>query len=268
MKLGCCTNMIGTPPDSLGAQYIPLLPLCGYDYIELSVADLMRLDDQGFAFLQNTLQQNGVCCIRCNNFLPAGLKITGPQANPQQLDVYLSAAFARMKRLGVQMVGLGSPGARNVPEGFSHQQAQKQLLQAVQMMEQYARQNGMLLLLEPLNHTECNIMQTIGQALHLMQAAGSDNIKLVVDYYHFRMQNETLATLRSAKDQVYHLHFGMPPQRTYPAERLEEYRAFLDVFGERLDTLCMSVEAFSQSPAEDIARFVKVFAPYQSAKNL
>jgi len=256
--------MIGTAQDALGTQYIPMLPSCGYDYIELAVANVMQLSESGFEALLKTLQETKISCIRCNNFLPASVKITGPQANMQKLDEYLSAAFARMKRLGAQMVGLGSPGARNVPEGFSHQKAQQQLLQAIKRMEQYAKQNQMLLLLEPLNFTESNILQTIGEAQDRLQALGSPHVKLVVDYYHFQMQNESLDALRAAKEQVYHLHFGMPPKRVYPTELLDEYRAFLEVFGERLSTLCMSVEAFSQNPLQDIRRFVQVFAPYQN----
>lgn len=79
MKLGCCTNMIGTAQDALGTQYIPMLPSCGYDYIELAVANVMQLSESGFEALLKTLQETKISCIRCNNFLPASVKITGPR---------------------------------------------------------------------------------------------------------------------------------------------------------------------------------------------
>lgn len=121
-------------------------------------------------------------------------------------------------------------------------------------MEQYAKQNQMLLLLEPLNFTESNILQTIGEAQDMLQALGSPHVKLVVDYYHFQMQNEPLDALRAAKEQVYHLHFGMPPKRVYPTELLDEYRRLFRGFR----------RAFKHPLHERGSVFAKPLAGYQA----
>ena len=56
------------------------------------------------------------------------LRVTGPDIDRDQQTVYVRKAFDRLARLGTQIVVFGSGGARRVPDGFSKDDALKQLV--------------------------------------------------------------------------------------------------------------------------------------------
>ena len=39
MKIGCCINMVAQAPDGIGIERLEALAACGYDYVELPLAN-------------------------------------------------------------------------------------------------------------------------------------------------------------------------------------------------------------------------------------
>ncbi len=101
----------------------------GYDFAEMSVAELLKplQTEQAFLAALAALQDAGLPCPAVNGFVPANLKITGPDVDTPALQSYVATATARAERAGVRIIVFGSGGARRIPDGFDRQAAHTQL---------------------------------------------------------------------------------------------------------------------------------------------
>jgi hypothetical protein len=69
----------------------------GFDYVELGTSEIAALTDAEFEQTIQRIKALGLPVPVTNLFIPANVKITGPQANPQQM-IYIKKAFARLAR--------------------------------------------------------------------------------------------------------------------------------------------------------------------------
>ena len=95
----------------------------GFDYVELGTTEIAALSDEEYEKAVIHIQQVGLPVPVVNLFLPAALKVTGPDTDRDQQMAYVKKAFARLSRLGTEIVVFGSGGARRVPEGFPKEDA-------------------------------------------------------------------------------------------------------------------------------------------------
>src|SRR5207248_659966 len=100
-----------------------------------------------------------------NSLVPASLKITGPTADLDALKKYMTTVLSRAQRLGIKTLVFGSGGARNVPDRFDREKAGKQIEDFVRASADIAAQHGVTLVAEPLNRGECNIINTVAEAM-------------------------------------------------------------------------------------------------------
>jgi sugar phosphate isomerase/epimerase len=157
-----------------------------------------------------------------NLFVPASIKLTGPQIDREQQMSYVKKAFARVSRLGVQLIVFGSGGARQVPDGFSKQEAFQQLVEFCKRIAPEAKARNITIAIEPLRRQECNIINTAAEGLELVKAANHPNIQLMIDFYHLAIEKEDPAIIIKAKDHLRHLHMANPEGRVFPL-KWEEY---------------------------------------------
>src|SRR5215469_17064397 len=114
MRLGCCIS---------GVDQLAPLEGCA-DYCELPVAKALMESDEGFERMAARL--GAVPALACNVFLPATLKVVGPDTDARALAGYVATALARMERLGAGVLVVGSGGARTIPDGFDRERALEQ----------------------------------------------------------------------------------------------------------------------------------------------
>src|SRR5262249_35629958 len=104
MRLGCCIS---------GALQLAPLQGCA-DYCELPVAPALMQSDDAFAQLAAAVAASSVPARACNVFLPGSVKVVGPDVDAAGLQDYVGQALARMERLGVRVLVVGSGGPRSV----------------------------------------------------------------------------------------------------------------------------------------------------------
>ena len=160
--------------------------------------------------LQNA-KQIGLPVPAANTFLPATLKVTGPATDAEQELAYVRKALDRVSKLGVQVVVFGSGGARRVPDGFSKEDAFKQLVAFGKRIAPEARTRGITIAVEPLRKEETNIINSAREGLALVEAIDDANFQLMIDFFHLASEHEDPAIVSRAKD---HLHL-IVPQRFY-----------------------------------------------------
>lgn len=254
MKFGACFNFLAEGKDSVGLPLIKKFADYGYDYLELPLSVVAALSDEEFEKLKSDLKEAGITCEACNGFLPASERVTGDAVDEVSVLNYVEGAFKRANELGVEYVVFGSPGAKSVPEGFSLEAGCKQVVEFCKKFDPIAKKNDIVIVIEPLNKGECNIINTFEEGCQIAQEVNCSNIKVLVDYYHLMLEKEPLKHLeRWGKDYLRHVHFAKVEGRRFP-ERMDEdpgYQPFIEVLKRIGYDDRISIEGFSENLDED-----------------
>jgi sugar phosphate isomerase/epimerase len=236
--------------DGSGAEWIEAVQQAGYDYIELSLAHLSALPEPDFARLKQRLECAAFRCEACNNFFPKTVRLTGREVNPQQVKAYIHHSLNRAAALGVQTVVFGSSGAKNVPPCFPYLEAWQQIIDTLHWAADEARLHGITIAIEPLNHQESNIVNTLSDGIELMRQVNRDEIKVLVDYYHLFMEQENPSILLAAGTNLRHVHIAQTANRVFPLQK----DAALDQFFFTLNAVPYTGRVSVEGVSEDFSR--------------
>jgi sugar phosphate isomerase/epimerase len=188
----------------------------GFDYLEVPAQAIAALSEDEYAALRQRVAALEVPVRAANVFLPGSLKVTGPEADPAKQVEYVRKCLDRLAGLGVRTLVFGSGGARRVPDGFSRDEATKQIVTFGKMAAQEAASRNITIVLEPLRSQESNIVNTAGEGLKIVRAVNHPNFRILVDFYHLAEEKEDPAVLLEAGDLLKHVHVANPAGRVFP----------------------------------------------------
>jgi len=198
LSIGCCAGA----PELAALEAAP-----GLDFVELPVARaLMGVSAAGFDELVSRLDRSPLDARAVNVFLPAALKVVGPDVRPNQLSEYAAAALDRARRLGVEVLVFGSGASRRVPDGYSRERALDQFEGAVRLVDEQARARGVTLAVEPLHSEETNLLNSLAEAASFLRERHLDGVRLIADLWHMECEGEALDVLDGLGDLVAHAH--------------------------------------------------------------
>lgn len=258
MRIGYCTNLINTQADGTGSQFIKKGKEIGFDYVELPLAQMSALNDADYHSLKKTLSDCGFKCEACNNFFPPHMRLTGNDVDYGKIEDYLAKALGKAAELGVNVIVLGSPLSKNIPEGFPRDKAWSQLVELLRLIDPAAGEKGIAIAIEPISKGESNFINTAAEGLELIREADGDNIRLLIDYYHLVLENENPHIILEAAPYLKHIHFAEPQGRVYPREIKDEYVAFVNLLKRTGYEGRISIEALSKNFEGDGGRSVAV----------
>jgi sugar phosphate isomerase/epimerase len=262
MKIGCCLNMNAISEPGIGTERIPVIAGQGYDYIELPLAQVMELSAEGFRELLGKIRGGDIPLEACNNFFPATVRLTGEEARQETALEYAGAACDRAAAMGAKIVVLGSSGAKNIPPGFPYDRARGQLIELLGKLQDIVKPLGITVVLEPLNTKESNFVTTATEGLGIVRELRLDNIKLLVDYYHLRMEDEDPAVIREAGKDLRHVHIASKEGRRFPKSGDgENYSAFFRELKAISYNGRISVEGYSENLGSDAAAAKSLLRP-------
>jgi sugar phosphate isomerase/epimerase len=208
VQVGLCTALKGID----GAR------AAGFDYLELGTSEIAALSDADFESAVAHVRQVGLPVPVTNLFLPATLKVTGPDVDPEEQIRYVRKAFTRLSRLGTGIVVFGSGGARRVPEGFPKDDAVKQLVEFGRRVAVEGKAHDITIAVEPLRRQETNIINSGAEGLDLVNAIDHPNFQLMIDFYHLASEREDPAIVLRAREHIRHLHMANPQGRVFPLD--------------------------------------------------
>jgi D-psicose/D-tagatose/L-ribulose 3-epimerase len=206
VQIGLCTAL----------KDIDAAKAAGFDYLELGTSEIAGLSDADFESAVAHIRQLGLPVPATNLFLPATLKVTGPSVDRDEQIHYVRKAFERLARLGTGIVVFGSGGARRVPDGFSKDDAFKQLVEFGRSVAVEARSHNITIAVEPLRRQETNIINSAAEGLELVNAVDHPNFQLMIDFYHLASEREDPAIVLRVRDHLRHLHMANPQGRVFP----------------------------------------------------
>jgi len=248
---------MNTNSDDIGLENIPLYKEVGFDYVELPLAQLMTLNDKSFSQVLKLLEEVDICCRACNNFIPATIRMTGPDINMVLLKDYVKSAMARAAALGAQIIVLGSSGARNVPPGFPKEDALEQFIDNLGWIGDIAKEFNITVAIEHLNKSESNLITTLYEGLHLVRRLNHSNIRCLIDSYHLDLGNEVFPVEKNLP--IAHVHFARTLGRSFPEpmER-EEYCTFFSNLKSIGYKGGVSIEAYARDISSQCFETVKL----------
>ena len=214
----------------------------GYDYIELSVADDLIPDanDAAWAEKRQAIQAMPLRPEAFNSFVRSG-KITGPEADPERLRRYVRTALSRAREVGGEIIVFGSGGARNVPDGFPREQAERQILDFLGWCADASDKTGVVVVIEPLNKQESNILNTVTEGAEYARRVARPGVLNLADTYHMEKDAEPLSAIVVSGDILAHTHTA-DTGRFAPGTGTYDHAAFFRALKEAKYDARLSVE--------------------------
>jgi D-psicose/D-tagatose/L-ribulose 3-epimerase len=205
-----------------GISDIDAVRAAGFDYIELRTAEIANLPDADYDRLVERMETSGFPVPTTYQFILGKMKITGPDINKDEELVYFRKALDRVAKLGAHTVVVGSGTARQYPEGFSKEEAFRQMVDFFKRLAPEARARQIVIAIEPLRREESNIINSMGEGMQLIEAVNDPNIQLNLDFYHLASEKEDPAIILKAASHIAHVHMANPVGRVFPL-KWDEY---------------------------------------------
>lgn len=227
MKLG----IAGIFPDS--TDQIRCMAEIGYDFAESSLTALHDgYTDEQVREFADRLKELHMPCISTNGMFPGDIRLIGKEVDRGAIENYLHEAFCRIAPLNTKVCVLGSGKARTVAPDVGIDAAYDEFERLIaEVIAPITAQYGKILAIEPLNYSECNIVNTVADSMRVVRAVNLPSVRTLVDFYHVRYNGEDIETFLPYGDFIEHVHVaGFSNHRRFPAPfDGEDYRGFFDV---------------------------------------
>ena len=181
-------------------------------------------------------------------------KTTGYHLTSMDPKVHLETAdyfrdLARLCRdLGGEVMVLGSPQQRNVPEGQSMVDAYAAATVVLQDIAPTLEECDVRIALEPLGPAEGNFMNTAAEARELMELVGSSHVQLHLDVKAMSSEDDPIdKVIRDNAGAMIHFHAN-DPNMLGPGMGEVDFVPILDTLKEISYDGWVSVEVFDYSP--------------------
>ena len=127
----------------------------------------------------------------------------------------------------MSLIVFGSAGARMVPPGFPLATGFEQYVDLLKQFGPLAEEQGVTLVVEPLNRGECNLVNTILEGAEAVRRANSGGVKLLVDIFHMLRNGESPDDIVKVGPLIRHAHIAENKDRAAPGVNGENFRPFL-----------------------------------------
>jgi sugar phosphate isomerase/epimerase len=235
MEFGVCTALANAPA----------VAAAGFGYVEENIQTVCQgqLPEDEYSGLE-ALRSASPPVLAGNFMVPGSLKITGPDVDTPRLTQYMARTLERAGKTRLRTFVFGSGGARQVPEGWERERASEQIVAFGRLIAPMAAKNGITIALEPLRRAECNIINSVAEAMEYVRAVDHPSFQCLLDSYHFWEEADSLDELSGCATCIRHVHVADPGGRLAPGESgSADYRPLFAILkAARYDGL-ISVEA-------------------------
>jgi D-psicose/D-tagatose/L-ribulose 3-epimerase len=214
------------------AAELEAMTKAGYDYLEPAVTGALQPEQPEAEVMPPLLAQFAMSRLKpeaFNVFLPGELRVVGPETDPERQERYLDSAFRRVKMLGGEIVVFGSGGARQRPEDWPKAETTRQILAFLGRCGEAALRHNVVVAIEPLNVTECNVINSVGEATALAAEVGRPAVGVLSDLYHVAHDGQSYDETRDAAPRLRHVHVAGIGRRAPIADDHDFLTGYLSV---------------------------------------
>ncbi len=206
-KLGANTWIWTSPlTDAWLAEFAPRIREWGFDVIELPIENL---DDWDPERTRELLQQVGLEATTCL-VMPPGRDLV-PDDRQQIADTqwYLRGCLDVASVIGAGVVAgpAYSPVGRTwLMQPDERKQTVGRLVEALRPVVAHAEERGVALGIEPLNRYETSLINTVAQALEIVERLDSPFCGVALDTFHMNIEEkDPVAAIGAARGRIVHV---------------------------------------------------------------
>ena len=235
-------------------ELAPLAARVGFGFCEWMVAPYLRPREshEAFAAARAAVGEAGLACPAVNCFVPGDLKITGPQVDPTALERYVMTTCRRAQEAGIDLIVLGSGGARRIPDGFDRAEAHDQIVAFCTMLGPVAAGHGVTIAIEPLNTAVCNVLNTVDECAAMVREVDHHAIRLLVDSFHLLKDDDSLESITAHGELLAHVHVSTVPGGRPPGAEPCDLGPFFDALVAARYEGRVSIEAKMSRPDDEL----------------
>lgn len=180
-----------------------------YDGIEISLLNSGRLDRHQLVDEIQSLKLKVYAIATGQSFTVDGYYLYTRNLEHQRKALERLKDHIDLAAILDCFVIIGGIRGRILETGKAFESSVEKGQQALVACANYARGKGVNLLLEPINRYETNIINTLDEALDLMEKIGSRNFKLLLDTFHMNIEEKSIdECFIKAGRHIGHIHFA------------------------------------------------------------
>lgn len=181
----------------------------GYDYVELSASEILRLSPEEYAALRKKLERCSIPCLAAADYCGDTPAMVGSRFDSQAAARYARMVCERVYPLGIRRLGVGAPLARAMPVKYAYDRALEQAVEFFRRTSDEAMPwEGLNVLVEALCTNSCNFCNSQHQSWDLVQRINRPNVLMEVDFFHMRLMAEPLPRAADFHPLIGHVHIS------------------------------------------------------------
>jgi D-psicose/D-tagatose/L-ribulose 3-epimerase len=200
------------------------------------------------------MKNNGIECVGLHWLLsppPQGLHFTSPVAAVRRKTLdYVHKLIDFCGDLGGQSMVFGSPKGRDTGGKLSVAEATKNLAEGLVRVTDHAQQRGLKILLEPLGHDQTDVVNTLSEAVKIIEEIGHPALETIFDFHNTLDEQDAFHELiERFFTHIYHVHVQERDGKFLGSgEGVRKYRQAFQALKDRRYDKWVSVEVFDFSP--------------------
>lgn len=258
MKLGVCAPVDPNNLESLKTN----IKDHGADFLEGNHFTLSNLEQNDFDKIIAYTREIGLP-ITCTNCFLGSMNIFDSKELLNDGKEYVKRSFDRFSKTDLTHITFGSGKSRSSSETRSIADTKKMFSEfCYDTVAPLAKNYGYTIGIEPLNKSETDTFTTASEVFEFVKELDLPQIKMIVDYYHFSLENENPDDLIKYKGYISHLHIASAKcGRTAPLPEDNEgaeYITFLESVKPAIDeSVTLSIEGGIIKPLELSMNYLK-----------
>ncbi len=204
----------------------------GFDFAELDVPEIEALPEEKFQTLCDKIRKTGFPVLTGARALPiAAPWFFTDKFSMDAYKAYLENACRRASIIGMKCIIIGNGKARLLLEETSISK-ENRFIGFMRMFAGIAAENHLEVILEPLGPKYSNYINTLPEAVRVIQKISMPNVFTMADLRHMVWAKESLEDIVTYADYIHHIHVDYPltwPERPFPTvEDDYDYADFLN----------------------------------------
>jgi sugar phosphate isomerase/epimerase len=232
----------------------------GYKGIEIGVRDPAKFDIHQSKELLGKQRLTVPVIGTVQAYLDDNLSFTDRDESVREQAILRVKSHIALAREFNGLVGLGLIRGR-LQRNVSTQQAHSWLLDALRKLAVEADSSDVRLAIEPINRYETDLLNTVSEALALINEIDSGNVGILFDTFHSNIEEAHLdESLRSCGTHLFHVHIA-DSNRLYPGAGHTNFKEVVSTLREINYSGWLSVEVMHRpdmaTAAEQAMKFMK-----------
>jgi sugar phosphate isomerase/epimerase len=197
------------------AEQCRIIGDAGYEGVEIAAFTLVEegvqeIGPAGRREMVSVMKNARLECVGLHWLLappPKGLHFTTPDVAVRRRTVaYLNELIDFCGDLGGSYMIFGSPRQRN-SRGITVEEAEKHFAEGLASVADHARRRGVKILIEPLGRRTTDVVNTMAEAVGLVQRVNNPAIEGMFDFNNTPHETEPFdVLLRKYYERIYHVH--------------------------------------------------------------